>query len=256
MVTGGFPKYKMKKEVSSKGLGNQLLALSLFIILLAFFALLNAKSNYDEQKSKAVLQSLERSFAIQTTGTPDLSARIEDPRQRAGAGEALDKIEGILRAQSIPFEVQQLSGNGEFYIELDKNKFLEFIGIGVGKKNDVDPVFMAKLIILLQPQNLITQYKVKIALGMASNPVTNYKKTPQSVIDAIKITDQIANQFIKHGLERKQIEITIEHTNPEKITLYFDRFKEIEQGEIVKDFQDKVDQSLDVQSQVIDNGEG
>ena len=47
--------------------GGQLLAMSLFIMLLAFFIVLNAISNYENSKVKPVLQSIELTFASKIT---------------------------------------------------------------------------------------------------------------------------------------------------------------------------------------------
>ena len=52
-----------KKPPENNSSGSQVLALGLFIMLLAFFIVLNALSTFDEQLARPVIASLERTFA-------------------------------------------------------------------------------------------------------------------------------------------------------------------------------------------------
>jgi len=76
-----------------------LLSLSLFILLLAFFIVLNAISNYSQPKVDAAFDSLDIAFtanirpAEAEQQTPDETQEAED-----GEGDSIEDIQGVLRS--------------------------------------------------------------------------------------------------------------------------------------------------------------
>lgn len=93
---------KYADSFSDSGGGSQgsvVLSLSLFIILLAFFIVMNAISEYSSSKVEGAFSSIDMAFARQVVDT-DFQKQNADETAEAqdGEGDSLESIQGVLRS--------------------------------------------------------------------------------------------------------------------------------------------------------------
>ena len=83
-------------QSSSSGIGDKLPGLSLFVMLLAFFMILNSMSSYEKQKMENIMQSLDDTFASKITETGnDKPSITKSSDKQLGEGDTLEKIEAL-----------------------------------------------------------------------------------------------------------------------------------------------------------------
>ena len=73
-------------------MANQFLSLSLFIMLLSFFIILNSLSSYEDVKSKPVLNSISMAFSKDTPDPILAPNTVESPIESNNEGDSLDKL--------------------------------------------------------------------------------------------------------------------------------------------------------------------
>lgn len=105
----------------------QFLTLSIFILLLAFFVILNVHSQIDGNKVDPVLASVEKHFAKNIYGHAGKPAAIEQ-NNAAGEGSASDAISALFTAASISFTLQKTDGDSAFMITLSEKDFRHALG--------------------------------------------------------------------------------------------------------------------------------
>lgn len=106
---------------------HQYLNLSIFILLLAFFVVLNVHSEVDTHRVRPVLSSLEQQFQLSTGAAP---SAVDTP-ENAGAGSTLEVVQGIFNAASISFKIQKIDGDDIFAVVLSRRDFDEALSQAV-----------------------------------------------------------------------------------------------------------------------------
>lgn len=128
--------------------GSMLLYLGVFMLLLAFFILLNALSNFHDQKVGAVLRSVDEAFSVQAilTGAPGdrRSARREAARALADLGD-------LIRAE-LPLAKVDTSGEGSTLMVTLPASAL-FVGDGLAIRPDQQGLMdrMARALVASRP---------------------------------------------------------------------------------------------------------
>lgn len=81
-------------------MAGQILSLSIFIILLAFFLVLNTQAQFDEGRSGPILESLERTFASKFEAADQTKpASVPDVTSGRGDGDSYERIEALFRSR-------------------------------------------------------------------------------------------------------------------------------------------------------------
>ncbi|MBL1147991.1 MAG: hypothetical protein HND56_11275 [Pseudomonadota bacterium] len=107
--------------------GHQYLNLSIFILLLAFFVVLNVHSEVDTERVRPVMSSLEQQFQLSTGAAPsDVDAQGQE-----GPGSTLDVVTGIFNAASISFKIRKIDGDDIFIVVLSRRDFDEALSQAV-----------------------------------------------------------------------------------------------------------------------------
>lgn len=110
-------------------MGNQFLSLSLFIMLLSFFIVLNAMSTIEQTKSYPVLNSLSLAFAkkesleASDSGLVDTQDTRNVINQQQKAGSALVRMQGIFDANIAGVETAQNRFGNTLYAQVDIDDF-------------------------------------------------------------------------------------------------------------------------------------
>ncbi|MCB1556424.1 MAG: flagellar motor protein MotB, partial [Alphaproteobacteria bacterium] len=137
---------------TEQGASGQLLALALFIMLLAFFIVLNAISTFDETRVRPAMDSIEKAFASKMVDQPEVNPSLAPaPEQARGEGDTLDKIEGLFTAHIPGQDVVMDKSRGEMHVRVpyDSLKKAVFsIGAQTPGETDLNP-FLPTLLGLL-----------------------------------------------------------------------------------------------------------
>jgi len=160
------------KQSAGSDTGTPFMTLSLFILLLAFFVVLNLHSQVDIQRVQPVLKSLERQFARQIQG------EIVDPTETAdlseyGSGRAIDLVEAAFQAAAVSFTLRQLDGDDSFVVILSRRDFEQALSqalYGAEVQGEARPGniyerharLFTQLSIMLQPQEQALQYQMSV----------------------------------------------------------------------------------------------
>ena len=104
----------------------QMMTLSLFIMLLAFFIVLNSISSYEEQKSEDIRESLRLTFTNQTMERAAPSAR-KSLAEKLNEGHSFDRIEALFQAEIATSEFRKSRLQGVMQVEIPFNDFVEAV---------------------------------------------------------------------------------------------------------------------------------
>ena len=96
----------------------QILSLSLFIMLLAFFIVLNAISSFDEQRVNPAIQSIEQTFQTKIEPRGGRQAATETVHDTLMRGSAFDRVKALFRAELPSFRVVQRDGNSLYVLRV------------------------------------------------------------------------------------------------------------------------------------------
>ena len=99
----------------------QVLALSLFLMLLAFFIVLSTLSTFDERKVLAVRDSVEDSFASDIFGVDGKPADEEGDDFDRDVGKAFDDLEAVLKAQIALISIKKEAEAGVMTVSLPED---------------------------------------------------------------------------------------------------------------------------------------
>lgn len=183
-------KKRQPDHVTGTG-GTQILALSLFLMLLAFFIIMNAKSSYTEGKSLEIVQSVAESFSssIRGKGLKPSITEGEDPIA-IGEGSITEQIEGLFRSL-IPapdLDLSQDISNGTLQIQLPLDIFAEKLRQGGFGGT------------LRQLINSNPPYRMDMVAVVPSGPAALYKSDPEVFKAISDRLDSIARRLQRAGI--------------------------------------------------------
>ena len=168
------------------------LTLSVFILLLAFFVILNTNSEFEIRKASPVLESLEKQFAKKFWGPANYSTESSDNTPNLGEGSAQEILDGLFSSTSISFDIKKIDDSGNFIISLKKLDFEKAVqqvisGLliqGVANKGKVFESYLkifTQISIMTSPSNKKDGYTMsvfiyKTDIDKNSKELVSYKK--------------------------------------------------------------------------------
>lgn len=202
-------RHKIINDVSSSMGGSTLLSLSLFIILLAFFIVLNAISSYEEEKVEGVFDSIDLAFATNIIPTP-AEEKINDETQanENGEGDSLDDIQSTLQSilPGLNTDLTEMPNGGQVMaIRIEKNKFERL-------QTQLFPV----LVRILNVRDGAGEYDIMMSSSVR-NVLSNQAQKSHAVLEGYK------DALIKKGIAPHRIVTTIERGNPAFLVIQFQK---------------------------------
>ncbi|MCB9982259.1 MAG: hypothetical protein H6861_01100 [Rhodospirillales bacterium] len=194
-------------------MANQFLGLSLFVMLLSFFIILNAMSNFEETKSKPVLNSIALTFSKKeaTDVTPPGPALVKTTDIAMQDGSALDKIEALFKSQITAIDTKQNRLGTMMYMRV---RFKDFdravrksLVISSGNPSldlETEMDLLPMLVSLLETQRDVT-YKMDIVLNIPEDPSTLMSENPQRFASLNKSVSGLAQILEEAGLPKHQV---------------------------------------------------
>lgn len=216
---------------SETSLASQLMGLSLFIMLLAFFIVLNAISSDQQKKSTRVLNSLASTFGVEFDGADMQPSTVPEEEEAQGKGDALDQMEALFRAQITGVEAFQDKGRGFMHIRMPLERFSAAVmALGQGSLKDGGNgagggFFLPTLVSLMKSSEAGHPYRMDIIYNLPRNPALMQNDDPRQVTAATERLTGFARQLGETGLPPRLLSIGLHKAAEEKdvgaIDLFF-----------------------------------
>ena len=208
-------------EEDSKTLGSQIPSLSLFVIMLAFFIVLNAISTVKDEKVKPMLQAVEEAFASKINQVEDWeSSSAPDEEKSINEGRVIDRMETMFTAHIAGIETQKDEGSGTLLMRMKYSDFTAAV-TSVGANAPANTDFMRTLTSMLRSDAAHQPYRMDAFLQVGENPSTLQSEQPQKMAVLMRDLGVLAQHLEEAGLPQKLMTIGIEQGPEGMIELLF-----------------------------------
>ena len=186
--------------------------LSLFIMLLAFFMMLNSQSQFSDDRVEPVLKSLKETFTTRVFRDDVGPSLRADPEQGAGEGhEAYQSLESYFKTSFPGSEPQMIPTRGIFYLELNADDFEKKL---FGGTSTIQKTLLEKLWTYHPLQ-------MEIWVNIQGDP----KASSENTKEKIGKLSAWAASLEKQGLEKGTLTIGIQKGDPKKVIVLFHNYK-------------------------------
>lgn len=208
-------------EDDGKTLGSQIPGLSMFVILLAFFVLLNSISTVQVEKVKPMMESIEGAFSSRITAGEDWQPSTAPSNEKAaGEGRVTERIEAMFSGQIAGVQTQQDDATGTLLMRMKYNDFAAAVS-STGSNEAASQQFMRTLTSLMRSDMAGQPYRMDAFLQVGDNPAEMQSEQPQKMGVLIRDLSVLAQQIEKAGLPQKLMTIGIEQGQDGMIELLF-----------------------------------
>jgi len=210
-------------------MANQFLSLSLFIMLLSFFIILNSLSSYEDVKSKPVLNSISMAFSKDTPDPILAPNTVESPIESNNEGDSLDKLKNLFNAQITGVEVTTNRLGTMMHMRMPLSKFENSLlapirQVRPGARLGEPGTFIPTLLSLMQSRETEIPYRMDMVLNTAENPAEAFANdADQTRLDMKKIAN-LTKRLEDSGLDKKLISGGIARGEVGMIDIYFKRY--------------------------------
>jgi hypothetical protein len=203
------------KSTPPNNSGN-LIFLSLFLLLLAFFILLNALATIEETKARKVLTSVATTFRSVVDSKTDAQILISDLGPTPQAYEVLDALQQLWITSAPIAKVEKLTRGQIMEMTLPVNEL--FLGGQAILRADREPLFdRTSLLLGLAAGGGATE--VQIILGVTRDQAV--LSTPEGRL-AVNRVGNLAAAFIDHETPEDRIIIGVRECDPKTLRVRFE----------------------------------
>lgn len=220
---------RRRRLISEESAGGAiLLNLSLFLMLLAFFIVLNGISSFDEMRYKPIVESLITTFAV-SPDRGDLAPSVTpDPARSINEGSAVERIEALFNAQITGFDATSSIRGGIMHVEVPLEEFdraMRMPGqIDLTKAERVTGLqtfFVPTLVSLLREAEKGRPYRLDILMQTADSPALLYNSDPLVLRERMNVAGDYALLLQQQGLPASLLGIGVREGDPENVALFF-----------------------------------
>lgn len=208
-----------------------LMNLSLFIMLLAFFIVLNAISSFVEHKQQPVVQSLQMTFSTQAI-RPDVAPSVapDDTTQSIREGETIERIDALFKSQITSFDVVKDEGSGTMEVTLPIDVFSGSV-MAIGQedmlKSSADvkvkgkKFFLPTLVSIMKSDAHGVPYRLDILLHVDDNPALLQNRDPKALAESMVRGAQLTAKLEQAGLAQRLLSVGVEKGDKNLVRLLF-----------------------------------
>jgi hypothetical protein len=212
--SGGGLKRRRRRLGSSeqKAESAQILSLSMFIMLLAFFIVLNALSSYEETKVRPAMESLESVFASKISQKDDFKPSVTPSVQYSiNEGDTIERLQALFNAQLPSAKTVASQRNGTMHVLLSWEDFKSAV-LAAGQEDSFtfeegkpasEYNFLPTLIALVRSDQLGIPYRMDITLHLNENPAALQNDKPQSLFYNMRDVSSVTQRLEDAGLPTK-----------------------------------------------------
>lgn len=233
---------RRRNEPSSQSDTGTLMNLSLFIMLLAFFIVLNSLSSYEEQLVGDVVQSLDTTFSKDPQQEDIAPSVTPDPVNSVNEGDTFERLDALFQSQIVSYKKSISSNRGKMIIKLPLEKFSRAI-MAAGQKdltkmrarrNPRGNFMIPTLVSILKSDKKGVSYRMNILLQSPDNPAHFQNQSPTEMAALMRRGSALTEKLEQGGFPQKLLNIGIAKGNPEIVELVFEQhvpFSPVEEKE-------------------------
>lgn len=206
----------------------QMMSLSLFIMLLAFFIVLNGMSSFDEMAARPVVESLSSAFSTEVRYEETAPSMKEDPVKSLHEGETIERIDALFTAQISGFETTKSKSRGIISVDVALDEFSKGIMRLNQKDLSIDRLpptdgafFLPTLVSILKSDERGRTYRMDMIYHVTGNPARLQNEEPQEVASMLERAGQITRRLQEAGMSQRLMSFSIEQGKTEQVTLTF-----------------------------------
>lgn len=220
---------RRRMQISGSSGGAHLLNLSLFLMLLAFFIVLNSVSSFDESKYRPILENLQMTFASTVQPSRETATSVTpNPLQSINEGETIDRIEALFNAQISGFSATKSGSRGVMVVRVSLEEFDRAVTspgqIDVTRTQSAGTLqtfFVPTLISLIQAKESGAPYRMDMIFHTADSPALLYNSDPRALEEARRQAALYAGILERAGLDADVMGLAIMQGDPQFLTLSF-----------------------------------
>jgi len=214
-------------------MGNNFLGLSLFIMLLSFFIVMNSVSTYEDTKISPVMDSIEMAFGGKLNAEKRARPNIRPYSAPDNLeGETLDDLESLFEAHIEDYQLKKNRLGNMMSIEMSTQEFdaiLRGIELARGADRQVQRSmpFVPSLISLIDASLGAQPYRMDIFIQSEDNPAQLQNNAPKIMTPLLSRAGRYADTLEGAGLPRKLLGTGIIKGTPGRMTLSFRRYEAV-----------------------------
>lgn len=205
------------------------MALSLFLMLLAFFIVLNGISSYEEHKVKPVMQNIKQTFAPRALRSQKLPSHKRNPLEAMGEGSTVERLQALFRAQIPSADMTYNSSTGVMRVEMAYAKFERAVMAIGQEKPDLDnpddaprDFFVPMLAALLDLDDDGRPYRMAMLRTFKRDPVNRFVKRKSMMQKRIQSHGTLASKLVDGGVPGKILGVGFQkYEKSNRAILYF-----------------------------------
>jgi len=221
---------RIRQQGGTSSNASQMMNLSLFIMLLAFFIVLNSLSSYEEIKSEKVKRSIKITFSNEAQ--EEMGSVTQSEIESFSEGHTFDRLDALFKAQIVTFEAQKSKSTGRMNIQLPYDKFMQAIKASgqfdatryPSRRETRDNFFLPTLASIMRANIDGSPTRMEITFHLSGNPAALQNEKPQELRDQIDIIGEVARILINQKLPEKLINISFEKGDPDIVDLSFIKY--------------------------------
>lgn len=217
-------------------MANQYLALSLFVMLLSFFIILNSMSEFEDSKAKSVLSSLDVAFTggILDRDEPLASMQTAETTDNE-KGNTLGRIEGLFENNISNYKVVKNRFGTEMWIILPLAEFEEQLQATQDMLRDDDldqgkATFLSTLVSLVQSEDTGVPYRMDMILNTGEQPAIMKNEKPEDLAKYTSKATSFSRLLEENGMPIRFISAGLDSGQKDYIELMFRRYEPITIG--------------------------
>lgn len=213
-------KFRRRSDVGDLpkvNIGSQLLGLSLFVMLLAFFIVLNSISDYQDSAADGIISNLGQTFGSRVHVDGDENPSLSRSEQmQSGEGSTVEKIEALFKAQVRGLKVAKGTYSGVMMISIPRTEFERMV-----KDMESEQNFTQTLASLVRSEGRGSPYQMEILYGLQDNPGRIHNQDPAGMDETIQSISLMASVIERAGLPSRFISAGLQKGDPEMVDLIF-----------------------------------
>lgn len=205
-------------------MANQYLSLSLFLMLLSFFIIMNGTSGFEDSKARPVMRSLALAFSnsTQDQGGAPMSEFV--PHSFKGEGETLERIEGLFSAHIPDVQAKRNRLGNMMRVRLPVRSFEMGIDTEQGASAASERgKFLPMLVALLQSQSSGVPYRMDMMMALPDDPAALAASNPAALMEKSASVSALAQKLERAGIPGALMGTGLERGENGFIDIYFRR---------------------------------
>lgn len=207
-------------------MANQFLSLSLFLMLLSFFIVLNALSDFEDDKSKPVLNSLTLAFTSNERGQQEqMTAPVPSTQEGRRDGDTLGQVEGLFDAHIAGFEAKKNRFGTVMHVRVPVGRFenaIDFTGLETLERPlGTQGSFVQTMVSLLRSAEENKPYRMDMVLNIPAEPALYADQDPDQLMRYLSRVSAFAERLETVGMPQKMMSIGLRQGEEGFVDLYF-----------------------------------